>query len=93
MWLSSACYFHREATLPSKVALWNFPRALLQGNDALAEESAWHQPSPAPHCHGDADAIDAVPQDKIHLDKNYSGRATSATVVTKRMFDRTSKRD
>ena len=54
---------------------------------------AWHQPWPAPHCHGDDDWIDAVPQDRIRLDKNYSERATSATVVTKSMFDRTSKRD
>ena len=73
--------------------MWNFLRAQLQENEAMAEERAWHQPSPAPHCHGDDDGIDAVPQDRIHLDKNYSERATSATVVTKWMFDRTSKRD
>ena len=93
MWPNSAYYCHQEATLLSKVALWNPLPALLQGNDALAEERAWHQPMPAPRCHGDADAIDAMPQDRIYLDENYSERATSATVVTKWMLDRTSKRD
>ena len=83
MWLNSAYYYHQEATLISKVALWNPLPALLQGSDALAEARSWNQPSSALHGHGDDDGIDAVPQDRIRLDKNYSDQATSATVVTK----------